>query len=135
MDVSEDLKIIDRSISALNEAVGIYAKHVDHLIIDHVLQHPNWIGEIADSLFNFDVLFVGLTAPLSVIEERESRRANRQPGTARAQFEQMQKYEYDLLIDTSVLSPDEIADKIIANLVPGSTLKKYARINFYLLPP
>ncbi|OFZ28930.1 MAG: hypothetical protein A2622_12590 [Bdellovibrionales bacterium RIFCSPHIGHO2_01_FULL_40_29] len=127
MDIPDHLKIVDSSISAFNKALGIYASHIDNMIVDHVFQNPNWIYEVAESLADSDVFFVGVTAPLSVLEHRESQRADRQSGTARSQYEQMQKFEYDLLVDTSKLSPEEAADQIIKNLAAGRALKKYAR--------
>lgn len=127
MELPEHLEAIDKAISGFNGALSAYAKHIDHMIIDYVTQNPNWIHEVARSFANADVFFVGVTAPLDVIEAREAKREDRQPGTARAQYEQMQKYEYDLLIDTSILSPDMAADLIIKNLRAGQSLKKYAR--------
>lgn len=62
-----------------------------------------------------------------MIEAREAERKDRQTGTARAQFEQMKKYEYDLIIDTSLLSPDIAADLIIKKMCAGQSLKKYIR--------
>lgn len=125
MDIPEDLMLIDKSISAFNKSLGLYAKEIDHMIVDHVLQNPNWIYEVAEALADFDVLFVGVTAPLSIIEERERTRMDRQSGTARAQYEQMQKYKYDLIIDTSILSPDMAAEEVIKSLGSGKALKEY----------
>lgn len=125
MEIPEHLEVVDKAISGLNEALGVYSKHIEHMIVDCVLQNPKWIREIAQSLEKTDVFFVGVTAPLEVIEAREAERFDRQPGTARAQYEQMQKYEYDLLIDTSRLSPDMAADLIIKEMRAGQSLKKY----------
>jgi len=38
------------------------------------------------------------------------------------------KYKYDLLIDTSILSPDSAADIIIKNLKAGQALNKYSHL-------
>jgi chloramphenicol 3-O-phosphotransferase len=56
---------------------------------------------------------------LDVIEAREKLRNDRQPGTARAQYEQISLYKYDILIDTSKCTADEAASNIILNLKPG----------------
>lgn len=127
METLEHIVIVDKAISSFNNALGEYSKKIDYMIIDYVMQNPKWIHEVANSLANADVFFVGITAPLDVIESREIKRKDRQPGTARAQFEQMKNYEYDLLIDTSIMTPDLAADLIIKNLRPGQSLKKYAR--------
>jgi cytidylate kinase len=75
------------------------------------------------------VLFVRLTAPLTVLEERvadESRRAHGKlidPGRLRdvvAELDQTSLYPGDLVIDTSRVTPDEAARIIFAELKPGS---------------
>lgn len=125
MEHREHLIAVDNAISAFNKSLGIYANEIKSMIVDHVLQGPAWINDVADSLANTDVLFVGMTAPLEVIEARELLRPDRQPGTARAQYEQMLSYRYDLVIDSSILSAEEAADEIILNLKPGQALKTY----------
>lgn len=115
-EIPEDLKLIDESISGFNKALGAYASHIEYMIVDHVLQNPKWYDEIFNSLNRKDVLFIGVTAPLSIIEERENKREDRKSGTARAQYEQMSKFTYDLIVDTSKMSPDECANLIINQL-------------------
>ena len=127
MGIPEHLKIIDRAISGFNQALGIYAQYIDFMIVDYVSNNPESLHVIAEGLAAKEVFFVGVTAPLSVIEARELERPDRQPGTARAQYELNQSYSYDLVIDTSVLSPDFAADEIIKHLKPGQALKKYTR--------
>ncbi len=83
-EIPEDLKLIDESISGFNKALGAYALHIKYMIVDHVLQNPKWYDEIFKSLPRENVLFVGVTAPLNIIEERENKREDRKPGTARA---------------------------------------------------
>ncbi len=122
MDKPEDLKIIDRSLSGFNQALGCYAKAIDFMIIDHVLKGVQQTAEIAEALRPYDIYFVGVTAPLKIIEAREKLRSDRQPGTARAQYEEVSALQYDILIDTSIYTIDQAADKIIANLKPGMAL-------------
>ena len=60
------------------------------------------------------VYFIGLFCPLEVVEKREASRVGRFPGTAESQLEVCHAHGvYDLSVDTSVLSPDECATKII----------------------
>ncbi len=127
MDIPEDLEIIDRSLSGFNKALGCYAQEIDFMIVDHVLQKPQRIIELAEALQYSEVYFVGVTAPLEIIEAREKLRNDRQLGTARSQYEQFRKYQYDILIDTSKCTAEEAADKIIANLKRGTALKSSAK--------
>jgi chloramphenicol 3-O phosphotransferase len=126
MEIPEHLKVIDSAISGFNLSLKNYSKYINNIIVDHVLQNPSWIHEVAHALKDADVFFVGITAPLHIIEEREKSRGDRKIDTARSQFEQMKKYDYDLIVDTSILTPDQAADKIIKNLKAGNTLNKYA---------
>jgi chloramphenicol 3-O phosphotransferase len=128
MEIPEHLSAVDKSISGFNKSIGVHSKYISHMIIDHVLQNPNWIHEIAYALKDDEVFFVGVTAPLHVIEEREKSRSNRKTGTAKNQYEQMLKYSYDLIVDTSILTSDEAAEEIIKNLKAGNSLNKYAHL-------
>ena len=57
---------------------------------------------------------VGVTAALSVIEEREKSRATSPQGHARSVYESVHKgWDYDLMINTDEMTPDQIADRII----------------------
>ena len=91
MEIPEHLAIINKAISGFNQALGVYSKHISHIIVDHVFQNSNWIHEVAQAVLDSEVFFVGITAPLSTIEARERQRSDRQPGTALAQYDQMQK--------------------------------------------
>jgi len=57
-------------------------------------------------------------APLHVLQERETARGNRIAGEARAQVDAIHHgIEYDLIVDTSVQSPEECARSILAALM------------------
>ncbi len=67
-----DIQAAERAISGCNKSLSIVAASIDHLIIDHVMQYPRWLHEVAYSLKGFDTFFVGIKAPLSVIQTSES---------------------------------------------------------------
>ncbi len=123
MDFKKDMEIIERAISGFNRALQAYVESIDFMIVDHVLHHKSWLNDVARALSHSEVFFVGITAPLQVLEERESTRADRQCGTAKAQFDLISSYQYDLVIDTSEFSPFVAAEKIIRNLRAGSALQ------------
>lgn len=60
MEIPEHLKKVDGAISGFNEALGIYSKHIEHIILDCVLQNPKWINEVAKSLQDVDVFLLVL---------------------------------------------------------------------------
>ncbi len=85
-----------------------------NLIIDDVCLRPNSFSSWKTDLLGFKTLYVGLSAPLEVLEKRETERPDRINGSARAQQELVHLGNtYDLSLDTSVLSPDDCSKKII----------------------
>lgn len=72
-----------------------------NLIIDDVSLGAEQAAEWRSALAECDVLWVGLTAPLEIIEERERARGDRRVGSARWQAHEVHKgVTYDLLLDT-----------------------------------
>jgi chloramphenicol 3-O phosphotransferase len=62
----------------------------------------------------FDIRFVGLFAPLHILEARELARGDRDIGLARWQYDRVHRnIAYDLEIDTSVLTPSQCAQLIL----------------------
>ncbi len=124
-EIPGHLALIEKTISGFNKSLGQIASNVDFMIVDHVLQHREWLEEVATSLHGFPVFFVGVRAPLEVIETREAARKNRKAGTAREQLPKMKDYEYDLVVQTDQLSPEEAAVSIFKNLRVVDALSKY----------
>ena len=84
-----------------------------HLIIDDVSFGKAQVNEWKKLLKNFKVLWIGVNAPLSILEQREKVRGNRIVGSARAQFHKVHaEAEYDLEIDTHHTTLDENIKKI-----------------------
>jgi chloramphenicol 3-O phosphotransferase len=78
------------------------------LIIDDVSFGKKQVYEWRHALQDFDVLWVGVTAPLEIIEERERMRGNRKIGSARWQFEHVHRdVKYDLMVNTYKQTPEE----------------------------
>lgn len=119
----DDLILLNSAISGFNKAFGPISKHIPNIIIDHVLQEEDWLKEISTALKNVETFFVHVTAPLEVVEEREATRGDRALGTARKQYDQIEKHQYDFKIDTSLNTPEVCAQMIIKNLTPGQALK------------
>jgi len=85
------------------------------LIIDDVSFGNEQINEWREALKDFSVLWVGVNAPLSILEQREKERGNRIEGSARGQFHKVHAdATYDLEIDTHHASLEENIEKIIS---------------------
>ncbi|MEI8329763.1 MAG: GNAT family N-acetyltransferase [Chlamydiia bacterium] len=95
------------------EVVLALAKMGHHLIIDDVSFGKQQIDEWKESLKDFRVLWVGVNAPLPVLEQREKERGNRILGSARGQFHKVHiDATYDLEIDTHQANLSENTEKI-----------------------
>ncbi len=97
------------------EITTTLAKNGQYVIIDDVGGDNDSFANWQTALKEYSVLWVGLTAPLEVIEEREKARGDRQLGQARALYNDVHKgYKYNLFLDTSKLSLDDMVKQIKA---------------------
>lgn len=95
------------------EIVLLLAQKGHPIIIDDVSFGKQQIDEWKKLLKDFHVLWVGVNAPLDVLEKREKERGNRMIGSARAQFHKVHvDVTYDLEIDTRHASNAENVKKI-----------------------
>lgn len=95
------------------EVILVLAKMGHRIVIDDVSFGKQQLDEWKKILKDFRVLWVGVNAPLTVLEHREKERANRIQGSARGQFYKVHAdATYDLEIDTHHLSLKESIEKI-----------------------
>jgi chloramphenicol 3-O phosphotransferase len=74
----------------------------NHLLVEHIIETPQWRDRLLELLAPFDVFFVGLHCPLPLLEQRELQRGDRRIGEARADFATIHALvEYDLELDSS----------------------------------
>lgn len=97
----------------LQEVVLVLAKMGHHVIIDDVSFGKQQLDEWKKILQNFRVLWIGVNAPLPILEQREKERGDRILGAARGQFHKVHAdATYDLEIDTHQASINENVEKI-----------------------
>ena len=103
----------ERIAKTFQEVVLMLAKMGHHLIIDDVSFGKKQVDEWKALLKDFTVLWIGVNAPLPVLEQREKERGNRMVGSARGQFHKVHvEATYDLEIDTHHATLDENIYKI-----------------------
>ena len=96
----------------MRRAIAALAAEDNNLIVYDVMLGAE-MEEYRALLAGSHVSFVGIFAPLAVIEERESRRKDRMIGLARWQFDRVHAgRNYDLEIDASTATPQASAFKI-----------------------
>ena len=95
------------------EVVLALTKMGHRIVIDDVSFGKQQLDEWKKTLEGFQVLWVGVNAPLAVLEQREKERGNRILGSARGQFHKVHvDASYDLEIDTHQASISENVEKI-----------------------
>jgi chloramphenicol 3-O phosphotransferase len=105
-------------IGGFHAAAAAIARAGNLVIVDDVLEEePPWVENLLTLFEGLDVLFVGVHCPLAELEKREQERGDRKRGMARLQFDQVHAQAlYDVEVDTSKLSPQECAARIITYL-------------------
>jgi chloramphenicol 3-O phosphotransferase len=105
--------VVKRALRGMRHAIAALAAQGNSIIVDDVM-----LGREADEyrslLSQFVVRFVGLLAPLHVLEARELARGDRDIGLARWQYDRVHRnVTYDLEIDTAVSTPLQSAEMIL----------------------
>jgi len=103
-----------------HNSIATFAEAGNHIIVDHVLNRPEWIYECAEALSGIKAMLVAVKCPIDVAEQRERERSDREIGLVRSQFEIVHAHElYDFEVDTSLHSSGECADMIINKMKVG----------------
>jgi chloramphenicol 3-O phosphotransferase len=105
--------VIERAMQGMRHAIAAMAAQGNKLVVDEVVIEMNKAQEYRALLSRFDVRWVGLFAPLDVLEARECQRGDREIGLARWQYDRVHRdMIYDLEIDTTATTPLQNAEKI-----------------------
>ena len=105
-------------VSGFHAAAAAIARAGNLLIVDDVLEeNPPWVESLLELFDGLEIIFVGVHCPLEELERREQGRGDRRKGLARLQFDQVHSQAiYDVNVDTSILSPEECALRIIDHI-------------------
>lgn len=101
-------------IKGMHHAIAAYAKAGNNVIVDYIKYEQPWIDDLKNALQGIKVIWVGATASLESIQQREKKRGTSPEGHARSHYHTVhQGMDYDLMLDTDKLNPEQAADKII----------------------
>jgi len=99
-----------RLAAATRASVSATARIGLNVMADDVLIDSSWLDAWAEALAGLETLFVGVHAPLEVLEARERGRRDRVLGEARAQHDVIHSgVTYDVEVDTAANDADECA--------------------------
>jgi chloramphenicol 3-O phosphotransferase len=104
---------MQRTVRGMRRAIAAMAKEGNDLIVDDVMLGGGAAQHYRELLAQHEVHFVGLFAPLDVLEARERKRGDRLIGLARWQYHRVHSgMTYDLELDTFIASPRVCAHRI-----------------------
>ncbi len=89
------------------------------IILDHIIESVAWYQELQTILAKHEVFFVGVHCPLSIIQQREKQRSdrdvgNRYIGEAEYHLQHVHSYaNYDYEVDTSIGTVAENAAQVL----------------------
>lgn len=113
-------------VSGFHKSAAAVALAGNHVIVDYVLQQPEWLEECVKAFEGLTVVFVGVHCSIDVLEEREVQRGDRKIGAARFHVERVHRHQtYDLEIDTSSLSLDDCVSQITSYIKSGIEPKAF----------
>lgn len=116
-------------LRGMHKAISAFATAGNNVIIDDLIMQPETLEHYVSVLAHHWVLFAGIRCPLAVVNQRETTRPGRFPGTAQSHYDKVHAHEcYDIEVDTSVASPVACADKIITYLRQGHTPTAFQKL-------
>jgi len=101
-------------IKGMHRAIAAYANAGNNVIVDYIKYDNAWPADLKDALHGVKIMWVGVTAKLESIQQREKKRGTSPEGHARSHYHTVHEgLTYDVMLDTDVLTPEQSADKII----------------------
>jgi len=119
-----------RMLRGMRRAAASFAREGNHVVIDDLCLEPAYLQDYLAAFDGIDVIFVGLRCAPEALLAREAARPDRFPGTAIHQDARVHRGAvYDLEIDTSKVSPEAGAEKLLERLRkgPGVAFEKMKR--------
>ena len=110
-------------LRGMRRSVAVLANQGVNVIVDDLLFKPAYLADYRRALSSLDVWFVGVRCSLAVVEQRESLRPGRFPGTATSHFHAVHSHgtAYDVEVHTDRDDPAVCARQIIERLQRGPT--------------
>lgn len=100
-------------VRGMHRTFAAMADQRNNIVVDYTLYDQKWLPDLVDALYGYRVYFVGIKAPLNVVQMREKKRGTSSQGLARAYYDTVHKHgQYDVIVDVSELSAKEAAQKI-----------------------
>ena len=87
---------------AFHRSIAAFAHAGNNLLVEHIVESPEWAHQLAGLLAEIDVFVVSATCPANVRDSREISRRDRQIGEAIFHMPTYEFVPHDIEIDTSL---------------------------------
>jgi chloramphenicol 3-O phosphotransferase len=99
----------ERFFDGFHRSIPAFAAAGNDLIVEHIVEKQSWADQLATLIGDLDVFWVGVHAPLAVLEQRERERGNRTVGESAYHLKTHGFCRYDIEIDTTAKPIEESA--------------------------
>ena len=119
-------------LKGMRSAMAAMVEVGNSIIIDDIILEAEFLNAYLKVFEDLEVYFIGVKCAIEVVEERESQRLGRFPGTALSHLSICHAHElYDLEIDTGRNTPRECAARILDRLQsPPTAFAKLRNLRF-----
>jgi chloramphenicol 3-O phosphotransferase len=90
----------EKFFKGFHRSIAAFAAAGNDLLVEHIVEEQSWADELSELLTPFDVFWVGVHAPISEINRRESLRGNRTTGEGLYHLKTHTFCRYDLEVDS-----------------------------------
>jgi chloramphenicol 3-O phosphotransferase len=97
-----------------HHALAAYAGSGNNLIVEHIVETQEWMGDLVRLLTGFDVFSVRIHCDVEEMERREIARGDRRAGDARRDFETLPVFTHDLELDSTATKAGENVDRLLS---------------------
>lgn len=99
----------ERFFDGFHRSIAGFAEAGNDLIVEHIVEQQSWADQLAELTRNFDVFWVGVHAPLTILERREHERGDRQVGEAAYHLKTHDYCRYHIEVDTTTRPIEQVA--------------------------
>lgn len=104
-----------RMLTGMRQAIAAFAKAGNDVVVDDMRLDANYLGDYLMALTGIAVTFVAIHCDATTLNQRETERPGRFPGTAVLHMHSVHAgCIYDVEVNTSAMSPRECAESILA---------------------
>lgn len=103
----------ERVAYGMNSAIAAYAKQGNNIIVDYIAYKKAWVDDLRTKLDGIPTYWVKISAPIDVLEARETARGTSPCGHARSHHATVHwDLKYDIEFDASTATAQEIAAQL-----------------------